>query len=102
MLRLIVTTRTREQREIDAQAGLAVMKVIREAGIDESLALCGGCLSCATCQVLVDPTFADLLPPMSEDENMLLDSSSHRGATSRLSCQIRFGGNLDGLQVTIA
>lgn len=102
MPKLIVTTREGEEREIEGQAGLSVMGVIREAGIDELLALCGGCLSCATCHVRVDPAFVSLLPPMSEDENELLDSSSYRDATSRLSCQIRFGGSLDGLRVTIA
>ena len=39
---------------------------------------------------------------MSEDENDLLDSSAHRDATSRLSCQIHFKAALDGLKVTIA
>jgi 2Fe-2S ferredoxin len=66
------------------------------------LALCGGCCSCATCHVHVDPDFAALLPPMSEDENDLLDSSDHRNETSRLSCQIHLTAALDGLRVTIA
>ena len=39
---------------------------------------------------------------MSEDEDDLLESSDHRSATSRLSCQIPFGAELDGLKVTIA
>ena len=39
---------------------------------------------------------------MTEDENDLLDSSSHRNATSRLSCQVHFNDELDGLKVTIA
>jgi ferredoxin, 2Fe-2S len=39
---------------------------------------------------------------MSEDENDLLDSSDHRNATSRLSCQLPFGADQDGLRVTIA
>ena len=39
---------------------------------------------------------------MSEDENDLLDSSDHRGATSRLSCQLHMTAELDGLKVTIA
>ena len=39
---------------------------------------------------------------MSEDENDLLDSSSDRNDTSRLSCQIQFTSDLDGLKVTIA
>lgn len=102
MPKLIVATRQGTEREIEGQSGLSVMEIIRESGIDELLALCGGCLSCATCHVYVDPAFADLMPPISEDEDDLLDSSSHRQASSRLSCQIRFGGQLDGLRLTIA
>jgi 2Fe-2S ferredoxin len=78
------------------------MEVIRENGFDELLALCGGCCSCATCHVYVDPEFADRLPPMSDDENDLLDSSDHRTERSRLSCQIPFSAGLAGLRVQIA
>ena len=102
MPKLIVVTREGEEREIDGEAGLSVMEVIRDAGIDEILALCGGCCSCATCHIHVDPDFAAKLPPMSEDENDLLDSSSDRGETSRLSCQIELTDALDGLKVTVA
>jgi 2Fe-2S ferredoxin len=102
MPKLIVVTREGEEREIMGETGLSVMEVIRDAGIDELLALCGGCCSCATCHVHVDPDFAAKLPAMSEDEDDLLDSTSDRDATSRLSCQIAFGPALDGLKVTIA
>ena len=102
MPKLIVVTRDGEEREIDGEAGLSVMEVIRDAGVDELLALCGGCCSCATCHVYVDPAFADALPAMSEDENDLLDSSDHRNETSRLSCQVVLSDALDGLRVTIA
>ncbi len=102
MPKLIVVTRDGEERELDGDAGLSVMEVIRDGGIDEVLALCGGCCSCATCHVHVDPAFADRLPPMSEDENDLLDSSATRDANSRLSCQIPFTAALDGLKVTVA
>src|SRR3546814_10714036 len=86
---LIVVTREGEERVVTGEAGLSVMEVIRDNGIDEVLALCGGCCSCATCHVHVDPEFAAKLPPMSEDEDDLLDSSSDRDAESRLSCQDR-------------
>jgi 2Fe-2S ferredoxin len=99
---LIVTTREGDTRELNGEAGLSVMEVIRDGGVDELLALCGGCLSCATCHVHVDPDFADKLPPIGIDEDDLLDSTSDRDATSRLSCQIPFGPALDGLRVTIA
>lgn len=102
MPKLVVVTREGEEREIEGGTGLSVMQIIRDEGIDELLALCGGACSCATCHVHVDPAFADRLPPMSSDENELLDSSSHRDATSRLSCQIPFRQELDGLRVRIA
>ncbi len=102
MPQLIVVTRDGEERAITGEAGLSVMEVIRDAGIDEILALCGGCCSCATCHVHVDPEFAAKLTKMGEDENDLLDSSSDRDANSRLSCQIPFTDALDGLRVTVA
>lgn len=102
MAKLIVTTRDGTEHEVEGQAGLSVMEIIRDAGFDELLALCGGCCSCATCHVHVDPAFADKVDPMSEDENDLLESSDHRNQSSRLSCQIPFSDTLDGLKVTIA
>lgn len=102
MPKLIVTTREGEERELDGEAGLSVMEVIRDGGIDELLALCGGCCSCATCHVHVDPEFAGLLPPMGPDEDDLLDSTADRDATSRLSCQIPFEASMDGMRVRIA
>ena len=102
MPKLIVTTRSGETSTIDTIDGLTVMEAIRDNGFDELLALCGGCCSCATCHVHVDPEFAGLLPPMTEDENDLLDSSDDRDETSRLSCQIPFSDELDGLKVRIA
>ena len=102
MPKLIVVTREGEEREIMGEAGLSVMEVIHDAGIDEILALCGGCCSCATCHVHVDPEFAAKLKPMSPDEDDLLESTSDRDDFSRLSCQIEFGDALDGLKVRIA
>ena len=99
---LVVTTRGGETRDVPGEVGATVMEIIRDHGFDELLALCGGCCSCATCHVHVDPEFAAKLPPMSEDENDLLDSSMDRDETSRLSCQIPFTEALDGLRVRIA
>ena len=102
MPKLIVTTRDGTVQELDGQAGLSVMEIIRDGGVDELLALCGGCCSCATCHVYVDADYADKIAPMGEDENDLLDSSDHRNDMSRLSCQIPFTADLDGLKITIA
>jgi ferredoxin, 2Fe-2S len=100
--KLVVVKRDGSEQEIEGQSGLSVMEIVRDAGFDELLALCGGCCSCATCHVHIDPAFADKLAPMGEDENDLLDSSDHRDGRSRLSCQIPFTDALDGLRVIIA
>jgi ferredoxin, 2Fe-2S len=102
MANLIVVNRDGSEKTVEGQDGLSVMEIIRDNGFDELLALCGGCCSCATCHIHVDASFADKVAPMSEDENDLLDSSTHRNAESRLSCQIPFSAALDGLRVTIA
>lgn len=102
MAKLIVVNRSGEEQAVEGGTGLSVMEVIRDNGFDELLALCGGCCSCATCHVYVDPAFAEKLPAMSEDENDLLDSSDHRNENSRLSCQLQVTDELDGLRVTIA
>ena len=102
MPRLVVTNREGATSEIEVGDGLTVMEAIRDNGFDELLALCGGCCSCATCHVYVDPAFADKVTPLSEDENDLLDSTDHRTENSRLSCQIPLTAELDGLHVTIA
>ena len=102
MPKLVVVNRSGEESTVEAAAGLSVMEAIRDNGFDELLALCGGCCSCATCHIYVDPAFADKLPKMSEDEDDLLESSDHRAEGSRLSCQIPFTAELDGLHVTIA
>jgi 2Fe-2S ferredoxin len=102
MTKVTVISRNGEGREVEAENGLSLMEVIRDKAFDELLALCGGCCSCATCHVYVDPSFADRLPKMSADEDDLLDSTDHRNETSRLSSQIPVSEELDGLIVTIA
>ena len=101
MPKLIVVNRDGAEQTVEGDKGLSVMEVIRDHGFDELLALCGGCCSCATCHVYVEQG-AEAFPPVGEDENDLLDTSDHRTETSRLSCQIPFTDELDGLRVTIA
>jgi 2Fe-2S ferredoxin len=102
MPKLVVVNRAGEESTVEAETGLSVMEAIRDNGFDELLALCGGCCSCATCHVHVDPEHFARLEPMSEDENDLLDSSDYRNEFSRLSCQIQMSDALAGLKVKIA
>jgi ferredoxin, 2Fe-2S len=102
MPQITVVDQSGQEKAIEAPEGRTLMEVIRDNGFDELLALCGGCCSCATCHVHIDPAFMDKLPKMSEDEDDLLDSSDHRNEYSRLSCQVPVTGALEGLTVTIA
>ena len=102
MPRLTIVTRDGTEHQVEARAGWSVMENIRDNGFDEVLALCGGCCSCATCHVYVDPEWAAKLKPRGPDEDDLLDTSDHKVETSRLSCQIPFTEDLDGLKVRIA
>ena len=99
---LIVIDRSGQTSTVSGTVGASVMEVIRDNGFDDLQALCGGCCSCATCHVHVDASWLAKLPAISDDENDLLDSSSPRSDTSRLSCQLVFTADLDGMTVTIA
>lgn len=97
-----VITREGQQLAVEAKSGHSVMETLRDGGVDEILALCGGCCSCATCHVQVDPAWINRVGPPGADEDDLLDTSDHRTATSRLACQIHVDDALDGLTVTVA
>ena len=100
MPRLIVISGDEKQREIDAPVGQHVMQILRDNGYDIE-GTCEGALACATCHVVVDPDWYGTLSPVSEDETDMLDFAEGLTATSRLSCQIRMTGDLDGLVVRI-
>jgi 2Fe-2S ferredoxin len=101
-MRVIVTDLSGAEHELEPTVGLSVMKTIKAANLDDLQAICGGACSCSTCQVYVDPAWLDKLTPMEDRENDVLDCSDVRQPNSRLSCQIAFRPDLDGLRVTIA
>jgi 2Fe-2S ferredoxin len=102
MPQLTILSRDGTEKTVEGRVGWSVMENIRDNGFDELLALCGGCCSCATCHVHVDPEWIEAVGPPNSDEDDLLDTSDHRVETSRLSCQIEFRPELDGLRVQIA
>jgi 2Fe-2S ferredoxin len=102
MAKIVVTDRDGVSHEVDGQSGLKVMETLRELDYGV-MAICGGLCSCATCHVYVSPDWIDRLPAQQSDEKDLLTELSHYDpARSRLSCQIEFTEELDGLPVTIA
>jgi ferredoxin len=59
MPKLTIVTRDGTESTVEGRVGWSVMENIRDNGFDELLALCGGCCSCATCHVHVDPEWIE-------------------------------------------
>ena len=102
MPQLIVKTQAGAEIVIDGEVGLSVMEIVRNAGVEDMIALCGGCVACSTCHVYVAEDFINALPSMGADEDGLLDYSDARQENSRLACQIPFTEALAGLRITMA
>lgn len=101
-LTTVVVTRDGLKLVVKAHRGRSLMEALRDGGVGDVLALCGGCCSCGTCHVYVDGPWLPNLKAPAEDEQMLLGASSHLRDNSRLSCQIKMEDMLDGLRITVA
>ena len=89
-------------RELDATGCETLMHVAIRHDLPGIEAECGGLVSCATCQVYVEPPWGPRLPPASEDEqDILADLAVERRPESRLACQIALSPALDGLVVRV-
>ena len=60
---------------------------------------CGGVCACATCHVYVEPEWVERLGPQTDMEQSMLDFAEDVRPASRLACQIKITGELDGLVV---
>ena len=86
------------RHDVAADSGDSLMRAATSARVDGIAADCGGCMTCSTCHVIVDPAWADRLPAISPDEEAMLEMTAvPRQPTSRLSCQITLYPALEGL-----
>jgi len=103
MPHVIYTHSTGERREVEVPIGQNLMLGAAAHGIEGIVGDCGGAMSCATCHVIVEESFAALLPAPDDTENQLLDfTAAPRQANSRLACQIVMSDSLAGITVRIA
>ncbi len=85
---------------LEAVEGWRVMEIIREHGLPMA-GLCGGACACATCHVIVDGDWVGRLFEAREDEEDMLDTVPNVMPSSRLSCQLIYTEELDGLTVAL-
>ena len=86
--------------EAEASPGDNLLRVAQAAGMPLE-GTCEGQMACSTCHVIVDKEWFDRLAQASEEEEDMLDLAAGVRRTSRLSCQIVLGEELDGLTVAI-
>lgn len=75
----------------DIEVEVSEDTIILDAALDNNIHInhnCGGNCACSTCHVIVESGF-EKLPPLSEDEEDMLDEAEGLTETSRLACQIK-------------
>jgi len=87
----------------DVDVGTTLMEAALDNDVPEIIGECGGCLSCATCHVFVDPQWIDKTGKPDDMEEAMLDVTDvpKRANSSRLSCQITMSEELDGLVLEV-
>tara|TARA_Y100000768_G_scaffold76886_1_gene54420 strand:+ start:42 stop:359 length:318 start_codon:yes stop_codon:yes gene_type:complete len=90
-----------KEHQLEATPGFSIMEIIRDAGLDIE-AICGGCCACATCHCYIDDSWLAKLMLADDDEESMLDQAFDIKKNSRLTCQIPFSEELDGIILTLA
>ena len=78
----------RREHVVEATNGQSVMSAAIDNLVPGIDADCGGQCSCATCHVIVDDAWAEVVGPAGHQEESMLDLNPERAPHSRLSCQI--------------
>jgi 2Fe-2S ferredoxin len=83
--------------------GMTLMQLAVGNLVDGIDALCGGMMQCATCHCWVDDAWIDRTGAAPPAERAMLEGIEgvEVRPTSRLSCQVQLGEELDGLIVRI-
>ena len=90
-----------ELHDLVAVPGSSLMEILRDAGMAIE-AICGGQCICSTCHVYIDAKWRDALPPRGDTEQVLVEDSGHYQDNSRLSCQLEYTDEINGLKLVLA
>ena len=100
--KLTVVDREGASHHLEWEPDQSMMEALRDNDLPV-LASCGGTASCATCHVFLEQEVFDALEDRSEDElELLVEAEGYRECGSRLSCQVGFSPDLNGVTVTLA
>ena len=85
----------------DVPLGYSVMEGASRNNVAGIIAECGGACACGTCQVFVDPAWAERAAKPGPLEQSMIEEADVQKEHLRLSCQIPVTVALDGLVVRI-
>lgn len=87
-----------EATTVEIAEGKSLLFAGQAANVAGLLGECGGQLMCATCHVYVEEAYLTKLPPIGEEEDVMLEETvCERKHNSRLSCQLTSTTKLDGM-----
>ena len=89
------------EHAVDANIGESLMEAAINNNVPGILAECGGACACATCHVIPDAEWVDMLPVRDEMEAGMLEGAIDPTPSSRLACQIEICEAYDGLRVCL-
>ncbi len=101
MGRITAVDRDGDAHELEAEPGLSLMEILRDADLPIE-AICGGKCVCSRCHVYIDPEWEQTLPPRREAEQVLVEDTGYFRENSRLGCQVEYTDELDGLKLVLA
>jgi len=102
LARIIATDRDGTKHDIEARDRSTLMELLRQAGLSIE-ALCSGSCQCATCHVFIEEPWLSMLKPQTDFELAALEGEgSEIRPNSRLSCQVKWQAELDGIVLTVA
>ena len=86
---------------LEGEDGMTVMELAIKNSVPGIDADCGGACACATCHVYVRDDWTEKVGKAVEMEEDMLDFAFDVRENSRLSCQIKLSGAIDGLTVDL-
>ena len=100
MLHIIFIEGNSTKKTAPAELGQTILEVARANDINIEGA-CGGNMACATCHLVVNQNWYNILPRPSIDESDMLELANGLTPTSRLGCQIKVTEELNGLILSV-
>ena len=89
------------EHSVEGIIGESLMEIALSNDVPGIEADCGGSCACGTCHVYIENDWFGKLEEKTDMENSLLEFTDNVNENSRLSCQIEFKDELDGLEVRL-